>query len=154
MKIVKSQRSNIERGKMKKDSIKIYEIDKIIKQNKKINKILFKIVLCVCLYVKMNIYFNECCEYTKRSENIKTILEKGKINKIDSYCIDCGFIRAKIIYEEDTNCYWEKLNDLVRYHILKDPDGRFNELLENTHIKRINLQTCLYIKRSKPNQKR
>ena len=63
--------------------------------------------------------------------------------------IDCNFVKTNIIYEEDLNYYLEELskNDLLCYHILKDLDGRFNDVLENT-LKKIDLRARLYIRRS------
>ena len=86
----------------------------------------------------MNLCCNKYCEYTRNTGNIKTIHEKDKVNKVYSYCIDCDFIITKIFYKKDISYSREKLsaNDLVRYHLLENHDGRFNDVLENTYIKK------------------
>ena len=63
----------------------------------------------------------------------------GKINKVYSYCINCDFIKTKIIYGEDLNYFLEELSahDVLRFHVLKDFDWRFNDALENTYGKGI-----------------
>ena len=57
----------------------------------------------------MNLFCYECQKHTKNSGNIKMIHKAGKIIKIYLYCIDCGLINTKIIYEKDLNYYSYKL---------------------------------------------
>ena len=56
----------------------------------------------------MNLCCNKCQEWTRSSGNIRMIHKAVKINMVYSYCFDCDFIKAKVIYEEDINFFSRK----------------------------------------------